>query len=78
LGSGSACRSVKDKWVWQSSKYSSSDLFELNFRMRFMLILNFQDTILLVDKGENKFQILLVMNAQPSFAKGDLHKHMKI
>jgi diphosphomevalonate decarboxylase len=46
--------------------------------MRFMLILNFQDTILLVDKGENKFRTVGhdLMHNHP-LPKGDLHKRMK-
>ena len=58
LGSGSACRSIKGKVVvWGSHKNfgESSDLFGLEFPEKIHTnFQNFQDTILLVDKGEKQ------------------------
>ena len=58
LGSGSACRSVKGQIVvWGNHKNSpgSSDLFGVEFPNAIHdTFTNFQDTILLVDKGEKQ------------------------
>ena len=58
LGSGSACRSVKGKvvvWGNQANIEGSSDLFGVPFPYIIHEIFNdYQDTILLVDKGEKQ------------------------
>ncbi|UQD55882.1 diphosphomevalonate/mevalonate 3,5-bisphosphate decarboxylase family protein [Flavobacterium sp. K5-23] len=58
LGSGSACRSVKGEvvvWGNQANIKGSSDLFGVEFPHTFHKnFKNYQDTILLVDKGEKQ------------------------
>ena len=58
LGSGSACRSVKGKvviWGEHADVPASSNLFGVPFPTQIHdLFSNFQDTILLVDKGEKQ------------------------
>ena len=57
LGSGSACRSIKGEViVWGNHKEieNSSDLFGVEFSEVHSNFKNFQDTILLVDKGEKQ------------------------
>jgi len=58
LGSGSACRSVKGKvivWGNHEDISGSSDLFGVEFPTQIHNIFhNYQDTILLVDKGEKQ------------------------
>jgi diphosphomevalonate decarboxylase len=58
LGSGSACRSVKGSvviWGHHAGINSSSDLFGVEFPTTIHPIFeNYQDTILLVDKGEKQ------------------------
>ena len=58
LGSGSACRSVKGKvvvWGNQANIEGSSDLFGVEFPYTIHEnFKNYQDTILLVDKGEKQ------------------------
>jgi diphosphomevalonate decarboxylase len=58
LGSGSACRSVKGSvvvWGEQKNIYGSSDLFGVEYPNAIHdNFINFQDTILLVDKGEKQ------------------------
>ena len=58
LGSGSACRSVRGSmvvWGKTASVDSSSDLFGVPFDGKVAAVFeNFQDTILLVDKGEKQ------------------------
>ena len=58
LGSGSACRSIRGKVVcWGNNKYidGSSDLFGVSFPGEIHEnFKNYQDTILLVDKGEKQ------------------------
>jgi diphosphomevalonate decarboxylase len=57
LGSGSACRSVKGQVVvWGNHKEieGSSDLFGVEFSNIHENFKNYQDTILLVDKGEKQ------------------------
>ena len=57
LGSGSACRSVKGEVVaWGENKTieGSSDLFGVEFDLLHENFKHFQDTILLVDKGEKQ------------------------
>ena len=58
LGSGSACRSVKGKvvcWGNHNDISGSSDLFGVEFPTKIHDIFkNYQDTILLVDKGEKQ------------------------
>ncbi len=58
LGSGSACRSIKGKiitWGYHSEIEGSSDLFGLEFKNNIHSnFSNYQDTILLVDKGEKQ------------------------
>ncbi|MFM2213916.1 MAG: hypothetical protein RL427_1179 [Bacteroidota bacterium] len=58
LGSGSACRSIKGRvvvWGKHLAIEGSSDLFGVNFHSDIHDIFkNYQDTILLVDKGEKQ------------------------
>jgi diphosphomevalonate decarboxylase len=57
LGSGSACRSIKGQVVvWGNNETiaTSSDLFGVEFKAIHQNFKNFQDTILLVDKGEKQ------------------------
>jgi diphosphomevalonate decarboxylase len=58
LGSGSACRSIKGSvvvWGNQANIKGSSDLFGMEYPYAIHAIFNnFQDTILLVDKGEKQ------------------------
>nr|WP_324215153.1 diphosphomevalonate decarboxylase [Flavobacterium sp.] len=58
LGSGSACRSVKGSvvvWGKHAETEGSSDLFGVEFPFQLHLNFNnYQDTILLVDKGEKQ------------------------
>jgi diphosphomevalonate decarboxylase len=57
---GSACRSVKGQVVvWEIKLTLKAPIcMALNFRRNPRKFQNYQDTILLVDKGENKFQYL--------------------
>ena len=57
LGSGSACRSIKGQvvvWGNHAEINTSSDLFGVEFSDIHSTFKNFQDTILLVDKGEKQ------------------------
>lgn len=57
LGSGSACRSVKGEvviWGNHQETFTSSDLFGVAFESIHDNFKNYQDTILLVDKGEKQ------------------------
>ena len=58
LGSGSACRSIKGSvvaWGEQQNIKGSSDLFGIEFPDEIdQIFSNYQDTILLVDKGEKE------------------------
>ncbi|MBP6039835.1 MAG: diphosphomevalonate decarboxylase [Flavobacterium sp.] len=57
LGSGSACRSIKGKvvvWGNHAEINGSSDLFGVEFSEIHQNFKNYQDTILLVDKGEKQ------------------------
>lgn len=57
LGSGSACRSVKGEvviWGRHAETENSSDLFGVPFENLHANFKNYQDTILLVDKGEKQ------------------------
>lgn len=57
LGSGSACRSIKGQvvsWGKNESIAESSDLFGVEFNNIHQNFKNYQDTILLVDKGEKQ------------------------
>jgi diphosphomevalonate decarboxylase len=57
LGSGSACRSVKGEvvvWGNHTEINGSSDLFGVEFSEIHSNFKNYQDTILLVDKGEKQ------------------------
>ncbi|CAM3592383.1 diphosphomevalonate decarboxylase [Flavobacterium gelidilacus] len=57
LGSGSACRSIKGEvvvWGKNESIAESSDLFGVEFNNIHKNFNNYQDTILLVDKGEKQ------------------------
>jgi diphosphomevalonate decarboxylase len=72
LGSGSACRSIKGKVVvWENHKNieGSSDLFGVEFPYSIHENFhNFQDTILLVDKGEKQVSSSVghnLMNGHP-------------
>jgi len=75
LGSGSACRSIKGALVvWGEHKEidGSSDLFGVPFSSKVAPVFeNYQDTVLLVDKGEKKVSSTLghdLMHGHP-FAK---------
>jgi hypothetical protein len=66
-------------WGNQANIPGSSDLFEWNFRMRFMLIFEFSRHDLLVDKGEKQVSSTVghdLMHNHP-LPKGDLLKRMK-
>lgn len=71
LGSGSACRSVKGEvviWGNHQETKNSSDLFGVEFSMLHSNFKNYQDTILLVDKGEKQVSSTLghdLMNGHP-------------
>ncbi len=72
LGSGSACRSVKGKvvvWGNHNNIQGSSDLFGVEFPNKIHEnFKNFQDTILLVDKGEKQVSSSVghnLMNGHP-------------
>ena len=57
LGSGSACRSIKGEvvvWGNHAEVNGSSDLFGVEFSEIHQNFKNYQDTILLVDKGEKQ------------------------
>ena len=57
LGSGSACRSIKGQvvvWGKNETISESSDLFGVEFNEIHQNFKNYQDTILLVDKGEKQ------------------------
>jgi diphosphomevalonate decarboxylase len=57
LGSGSACRSVKGQvvvWGKHAEVSESSDLFGVDFGTMHEVFQKYQDTILLVDKGEKQ------------------------
>ena len=57
LGSGSACRSIKGQvvaWGKNESVTESSDLFGVEYNKIHQNFKNYQDTILLVDKGEKQ------------------------
>jgi diphosphomevalonate decarboxylase len=57
LGSGSACRSIKGEvvvWGNHAEISGSSDLFGVEFKVIHQNFKNYQDTILLVDKGEKQ------------------------
>ena len=57
LGSGSACRSIKGQvvvWGNNDTIKESSDLFGVEFNEVHSKFKNYQDTILLVDKGEKQ------------------------
>lgn len=57
LGSGSACRSVKGEvviWGDHQETKNSSNLFGIEFLNLHPVFKNYQDTILLVDKGEKQ------------------------
>ena len=75
LGSGSACRSIKGKvvvWGNHNEIFQSSDLFGVEFPTKVHdNFKNYQDTILLVDKGEKQVSSTLghdLMHNHP-FAK---------
>lgn len=71
LGSGSACRSIKGEvviWGNHLATQNSSDLFGVEFSDLHSNFKNYQDTILLVDKGEKQVSSTLghdLMNGHP-------------
>jgi diphosphomevalonate decarboxylase len=76
LGSGSACRSLKGKivvWGEHASTHGSSDLYGIEFSEGVHSNFNnYQDTILLVDKGEKQVSSTLghdLMHNHPFAAK---------
>lgn len=57
LGSGSACRSIKGQvvaWGKNDTLFKGSDLYGVEFEHLHPIFNNYQDTILLVDKGEKQ------------------------
>jgi diphosphomevalonate decarboxylase len=75
LGSGSACRSVKGEvvlWGEHLSTPGSSNLFGVEITDVHSVFKNFQDTILLVDKGEKQVSSTVghdLMNGHPFAAQ---------
>ena len=71
LGSGSACRSVKGEvviWGEHKETESSSNLYGIPFENLHVNFKNYQDTILLVDKGEKQVSSTIghdLMNGHP-------------
>ncbi len=71
LGSGSACRSIKGNvviWGNHNETANSSDLFGVELTELHPNFKNYQDTILLVDKGEKQVSSTLghdLMNGHP-------------
>jgi diphosphomevalonate decarboxylase len=71
LGSGSACRSIKGEvviWGNHDETANSSDLFGIPFEDLHENFKNYQDTILLVDKGEKQVSSTVghnLMNGHP-------------
>ncbi len=71
LGSGSACRSIKGEvviWGNHQKTENSSDFFGVEFSALHSNFENYQDTILLVDKGEKQVSSTLghdLMNGHP-------------
>jgi diphosphomevalonate decarboxylase len=71
LGSGSACRSIKGEvviWGKHKETKNSSNLFGISFEDLHTNFKNYQDTILLVDKGEKQVSSTVghdLMNGHP-------------
>ncbi|UYW01303.1 diphosphomevalonate decarboxylase [Flavobacterium agricola] len=85
LGSGSACRSVKGNvvvWGKQQDIPESSDLFGVSFPFPMHPVFNnFQDTILLVDKGEKQVSSTLghdLMHNHPFAAQRFEQAHVNL
>lgn len=84
LGSGSACRSVKGEVViWGNHKetQNSSDLFGVEFSTLHSNFKNYQDTILLVDKGEKQVSSTLghdLMDGHPYAEKRFEQAHQNL
>ena len=85
LGSGSACRSIEGPIVsWGKHEFidGSSDLYGLKFNESVHPIFkDFQDTILLIDKGQKQVSSTLghnLMFNHPYASLKDLSKHTKI
>lgn len=85
LGSGSACRSIKGNivvWGETQSIENSSDLFGVEFPYEVHPIFeNYQDTILLVDKGEKQVSSTLgheLMHNHPFAEQRFEQAHLKI
>lgn len=84
LGSGSACRSIKGEvviWGNHQETSTSSDLFGVEFENLHSNFKNYQDTILLVDKGEKQVSSTLghdLMNGHPFAEKrfGQAHQNL--
>jgi diphosphomevalonate decarboxylase len=84
LGSGSACRSVKGEvviWGNHLETQNSSDLFGVEFSTLHPSFKNYQDTILLVDKGEKQVSSTLghdLMNGHPFAEKRFEQAHQNL
>ncbi|HQX02572.1 MAG TPA: diphosphomevalonate decarboxylase [Flavobacterium sp.] len=84
LGSGSACRSVKGEvviWGNHEETENSSDLFGIEFVELHSNFENYQDTILLVDKGEKQVSSTVghdLMNNHPFAEKRFEQAHQNL
>jgi diphosphomevalonate decarboxylase len=84
LGSGSACRSIKGEvviWGSHQDTSTSSDLFGIEFLELHSNFKNYQDTILLVDKGEKQVSSTLghdLMNGHPFAEKRFEQAHQNL
>jgi len=84
LGSGSACRSIKGEvviWGNHQETENSSDLFGVEFANLHSNFKNYQDTILLVDKGEKQVSSTLghdLMNGHPFAEKRFEQAHQNL
>lgn len=84
LGSGSACRSIKGEvviWGNHQETEKSSDLFGIEFSELHPNFKNYQDTILLVDKGEKQVSSTLghdLMNGHPYAEKRFEQAHQNL
>uniref|UniRef100_UPI00404946FC diphosphomevalonate/mevalonate 3,5-bisphosphate decarboxylase family protein n=1 Tax=Flavobacterium sp. TaxID=239 RepID=UPI00404946FC len=84
LGSGSACRSIKGEvviWGNHADTANSSDLFGIPFENLHTNFKNYQDTILLVDKGEKQVSSTVghdLMNGHPFAEQRFIQAHSNL
>lgn len=84
LGSGSACRSVKGNvviWGEHEETADSSNLFGVEFTGYHKVFANYQDTILLVDKGEKQVSSTVghdLMHGHPFAAQRFAQAHVNL